>query len=324
MNINQLRYVAALAQHGLNMSETAAHLYTSQPGISQQIKLLEEELGVLLFERHGRQLRQITPAGKAIIELAQRALVEIDSVKQAAREFADPQRGELSIALTHTVARYAFPAVISCFRQQYPEVKIHLHLATPAQIAEQVNSGIVNFGIATEVMSHFEDLVALPCYRWRRAVLMPSDHPLAANPNLTIADLARYPLATYTFGFDRGAPLTLAFEQQGYTPTVSFTATDADVIKTYVRLGLGIGIVAALAYDPAVDKDLHVVDGSGLFETSTAHIVFRRGAFFRGFSFDFLTLFAPHLTESAIDKALGLKSTAAIDALFADSELPLF
>ena len=324
MNIRQLRYISMVAKNGLNMSTTAEKLYTSQPGVSKQIKQLEEELGVQIFERRGRQITRITVAGEAIIEQADRVLIEIESLRRAAKEFSDPGVGDISMAMTHTVARYAFPPVVKAFSERYPRIKIHFHLATPSQIADQVSKGTVNFGIATEVMAYFEDLVTLPCYRWRRAVLVPADHPLTQQQPLTLAALVHYPLATYTFGFDPGAPLDVAFRNEGLRPEVNFTATDADVIKTYVRLGHGVGIVAALAYDETLDTDLRCLDASHLFEVSTAHIVFRRGSFIRQHMFDFIELFAPHLTEDVVQAAQSPRGKTAVAALLADAELPTY
>jgi len=324
MNIRQLRYISMVAKNGLNMSTTAEKLYTSQPGVSKQIKLLEDELGVQIFERRGRQITRVTAAGEALIEQADRVLIEIESLRRTAKEFSDPGSGDISMAMTHTVARYAFPPIVQKFTEHYPRIKIHFHLATPSQIADQVSKGTVNFGIATEVMTYFEDLVALPCYRWRRAVLVPAEHPLLQEQTLTLAALARYPLATYTFGFDPGAPLEIAFRNQGLQPEVNFTATDADVIKTYVRLGHGVGIVAALAYDGELDADLHCLDASHLFEVSTAHIVFRRGSFMRQHMLDFLAIFAPHLTEEVIAAAQSPRGKANLAMLLENAELPLY
>jgi LysR family cys regulon transcriptional activator len=324
MNLRQLRYITAVAKHGLNVSATAESLHTSQPGVSKQIRQLEDELGVQIFERSGRQLTRITPAGHAIIEIANRALVEIESLKQAAQEHSDASLGTLSMAATHTVARYAFPPVLEKFVERYPKVHVHTHLGTPHQIAELVANGDVDFGIATEAMEHFEDLVAIPCYRWRRSVLVPKDHPLVNVEPLTLRAVADHPLVTYVFGFDRGAPLDVAFRAEGLAPNVAFTATDADIIKKYVRMGLGAGIVATLAYDAANDTDLRALDASHLFEVSTARIVFRRGLFFRTFMYDFLELFAAHLTRDLIESVLSVRSRTAMDPLLVDVDLPLF
>ena len=324
MNLRQLRYISEVARHDLNVSATADALYTSQPGVSKQIRQLEDELGVQIFERSGRQLTRITPAGEAIIELANRALIEVDSLRQAAQEHSDPAIGELSLAATHTVARYAFPPVIDKLVEKYPRVHIHTHLGTPLQIAELVAHGKVDFGIATEAMEHFEDLVAIPAYRWRRCFLVPPGHPLLEVENLTLQDVAKYPLVTYVFGFDHGSPLETAFRRAKVTPEVAVTATDADIIKEYVRMGLGVGIVATLAHDADKNSGLEAIDASELVEVSTARIVFRRGLFFRGYMYDFLELFAPHLTRELIEAALSVRSRSAMDPLLVDVDLPLF
>lgn len=324
MNLRQLRYISEVAKHDLNVSATADSLFTSQPGVSKQIRQLEDELGIQIFERSGRQLTRITPAGRAIIELADRALIEVETLKQAAQEYSDPSLGELSLAATHTVARYVFPPVVEKLKARYPRVHIHTHMGTPLQIAELVVHGKVDFGIATEAMEHFEDLVAIPCYRWRRSFLVPPGHPLLEEKPLTLRAVAEFPLVTYVFGFDPGSPLDVAFRREGLTPEVAITATDADIIKTYVRMGLGVGIVATLAHDADRDSGLHALDASEFVETSTARIVFRRGLFFRGYMYEFLELFAPHLTRELIEAALSVRSRSAMDPLLVDVDLPLF
>lgn len=323
MNLRQLRYISEVAKHDLNVSATADALYTSQPGVSKQIRQLEDELGVQIFERSGRQLTRITPAGRAIIELADRALIEVETLKQAAQEYSDPALGELALAATHTVARYAFPPVIEKLVRKYPKVHIHTHMGTPLQIAELVAHGKVDFGIATEAMEHFEDLVAIPCYRWRRSFLVPPGHPLLDVESLTLRDVAEYPLVTYVFGFDHGSPLDVAFRREHLTPEVAVTATDADIIKDYVRMGLGVGIVATLAHDADADSGLKAIDASQLIEISTARVVFRRGLFFRGYMYEFLELFAPHLTRELIEAALSVRSRSAMDPLLVDIDLPM-
>ena len=323
MNLRQLRYISEVAKHDLNVSATADSLFTSQPGVSKQIRQLEDELDVQIFERSGRRLTRITPAGRAIIELADRALIEVDTLKQAAQEYSDPSLGELSLAATHTVARYVFPPVVEKLKQKYPRVHIHTHMGTPLQIAELVAHGKVDFGIATEAMEHFEDLVAVPCYRWRRCFLVPPGHPLLDVEPLTLRAVAEYPLVTYVFGFDRGSPLDVAFRREGLTPEVAITATDADIIKAYVRMGLGVGIVATLAHDADADSGLHALDASEFVEISTARLVFRRGLFFRGYMYEFLELFAPHLTRDLIESVLSVRSRSAMDPLLVDVDLPL-
>lgn len=323
MNIRQLRYISAVARHGLNVSATAESLYTSQPGVSKQIRQLEDELGVQIFERNGRQLTRITPAGKAIIELADRALIEVDTIKEAALEFSDPTLGNLAIAASHTQARYALPPVIKRFVSRYPRVSIQLHQGTPVQIAELTMEGKVDLAIATEAMEHFEDLVMFPCYRWNRAVVVPKGHPLCDVKPLTLKALAEHPIATYVFGFTGRSKLDVAFNKIGVKPNVIFTATDADIIKTYVRAGIGVGIIARMAVDEKKDADLCALEANHLFETSTTKIGFRRATFLRGYTYDFIEMFAPHLQKELIDTAVKLRGRAAVDPLFVDVELPV-
>ncbi len=324
MNIRQLRYISAVARHGLNVSATAESLYTSQPGVSKQIRQLEDELGVQIFERNGRQLTRITPAGKAIIELADRALIEVDTIKEAALEFSDPTLGNLAIAASHTQARYALPPVIKHFVTRFPRVSIQLHQGTPMQIAELTMEGKVDLAIATEAMEHFEDLVMFPCYRWNRAVVVPKGHPLCDIKPLTMAALAEHPIATYVFGFTGRSKLDVAFNKLGLKPNVIFTATDADIIKTYVRAGIGVGIIARMAVDEEKDADLCALDAAHLFEPSTTKIGFRRATFLRGYTYEFIELFAPHLGKELIDTAVKLRTRAAVDPLFVDVELPVY
>ena len=322
MNLRQLRYISAVARHGLNISAASEALYTSQPGVSKQIRLLEDELGVQIFERSGRQLKRITPAGEAIMSLAEQILGDADNVRLVAEEFSDPDRGSLSIATTHTQARYALPQVIRLFRGRYKRVTLHMHQGTPMQIAEQAASGDVDFAIATEAMEHFEDLVMMPCYHWNRAIITPCDHPLRDEDPLTLEAVAEYPILTYVFGFTGRSQLDHAFNARRLKPQLVFTATDADVIKTYVRLGLGVGIVAKMAYDPAIDTDLCALDASHLFAASTTRIGFRRGTYLRQYMYDFMELFAPHLSKELVDQAVAARSRSEADRLFSNLELP--
>ncbi len=323
MKLQQLRYIWEVAHHDLNVSATAQSLYTSQPGISKQIRLLEDELGVEVFARSGKHLTRITPAGEKIIETAGEILRKVESIKQAAQEFSNEKRGTFSIATTHTQARYALPVVIQEFMSAYPEVVLNMHQGTPTQISEMAADGSVDFAIATEALELYSDLVMMPCYRWNRCVLVPKDHPLAQLPKLTLADVARHPIVTYVFGFTGRSKLDDAFMNEGLSPKVVFTAADADVIKTYVRLGVGIGIVAHMAYDPEQDSDLVALEASHLFEASTTSIGFRRGTFLRGFMYDFIQRFAPHLTPELVDRAVACTNRTELDELFADLPLPV-
>ncbi|WP_075172034.1 HTH-type transcriptional regulator CysB [Neptunomonas phycophila] len=323
MKLQQLRYIWEVARHDLNVSATAQSLYTSQPGISKQIRLLEDELGVEVFARSGKHLTRVTPAGEAILDIAGEILQKVESIKQVAQEFSDEKMGSLAVATTHTQARYALPKTITEFIKSYPDVSLHMHQGTPMQISEMAADGTVDFAIATEAMSHFSDLIMMPCYRWNRSVIVPKDHPLTQVSKLTLADLAQYPIVTYVFGFTGRSKLDDAFKKEGLDPKVVFTAVDSDVIKAYVRLNLGVGIVATMAYEPNVDTDLVALDASHLFESSTTKIGFRKGTFLRGYMFDFIHLFAPHLTKDVIRQVLDCSTRAEIDELFADLELPV-
>ncbi len=323
MKLQQLRYIWEVAHHDLNVSLTAQSLFTSQPGISKQIRLLEDELGVEIFARSGKHLTRITPAGRIIIEQAGEILRKVESIKRVAQEYSDETQGSLDVATTHTQARYALPSVITNFMDRYPEVSLHMHQGTPMQIAEMAADGTVDFAIATEAMEHFGDLVMMPCYRWNRCIVVPRHHPLAAAGKPGLDEIAAYPIVTYVFGFTGRSRLDEAFLRHGLTPKVVFTATDADVIKTYVRLGLGIGIMAQMAFDPDHDGDLVAIDAAHLFEPSTTMIGCRRGTFLRGYMYDFIELFAPHLTRDLVSEAFRLQSRDEIEALFAGLELPM-
>jgi LysR family cys regulon transcriptional activator len=324
MKLQQLRYIWEVSRHDLNVSATAASLYTSQPGISKQIRLLEDELGVEIFSRSGKHLTKVTPAGEQILKVAGDILRQVEGIKQLSQEHKSPNSGSLSIATTHTQARYALPDVIGGFIAKYPKVSLHMHQGTPLQISEQAADGTVDFAIATEALELFNDLIMMPCYRWNRCVLVPKDHPLAQLSELTLADVAAHPIVTYVFGFTGRSRLDDAFAGEGLEPQVVFTATDADVIKTYVRLGLGIGIVADMAFDAEADDDLVALDARHLFASSVTSIGFRRGTYLRGFMYDFIEAFAPHLTRSVVDQVMSLSSREAREAFFADISLPVY
>ena len=324
MKLQQLRYIWEVAHHEMNVSATAQSLFTSQPGISKQIRMLEDELGVEIFARNGKHLTRITPAGEAILKTAGEILYKTESIKHIAQEFKNPKKGSLSIATTHTQARYALPSVIKTFIDRYPDVSLHMHQGTPMQISELAANFEVDFAIATEALELFSDLIMMPCYRWNRTILVPKGHPLTEINNLRIEDVALFPIVTYVFGFTGRSKLDEAFLNKGLEPKVVFTATDADVIKTYVRLGLGIGIVAEMAYDPVADADLVVLNASHLFEPSVTKVGFRRGTYMRKFMYDFVELFAPHLTADLVDKAYQCQSKNDLEALFADIELPMY
>jgi len=306
------------------VTATADSLYTSQPGISKQIRLLEDELGFPIFIRNGKHLTEITPAGSEIIALAGDILRKVENIRNVADEFHDNKRGELSIATTHTQARYRLPDIIQQFIKMYPEVKLSLHQGTPIQISNLASRGIADLAIATEGLDAFENLIMLPCYDWNRCILVPRDHPLVKIDTLSLEDVADHPIVTYVFGFTGRSNLDEAFAEKNLQPKVVLTAVDADVIKTYVRLKLGVGIIARMAYDESIDSDLVAIDASHLFGKSTTYIGLRRDKFLRGYIYDFIALFAPHLPKSQVETAMKLKERKDVQALFNGLELPIY
>jgi LysR family transcriptional regulator, cys regulon transcriptional activator len=322
MKLHQLRYLAAVAQSGLNITAAAHKLHTSQPGVSKQIKLLEDELGFQIFTREGRNLTRITPAGQQVIERAARILQETQAIRDLATELRDEGRGSLSIGTTHTQARYVLPDVIREFRARYPQVRLNLHQGTTEQIAEMVAQDRIDCAIATGSEHLFDDLTLLPCYRWHRVLVVPREHPLASTARPSLKQLAAYPIVTYTFSFTGPSSLQQAFAKSGLAPDVAITARDADVIKAYVRLGLGVGIVAEMAVDPREDPDLVAIDASHLFLPHVTWIGFRRGVLLRKYMYEFIQLLAPHLDRRLVERAHRAASSAEVAQLLADVVLP--
>jgi LysR family cys regulon transcriptional activator len=304
MKLQQLRYLCEVANQGLNLSKAAEILHTSQPGISKQIRLLENELGVDIFVRNGKRVVETTPPGRAIIEIAERMLRDAKNLKQVGQEFANEAIGSLTIATTHTQARYALPSAIKHFTARYPKVKLILRQGSPTQISELVTSGVADIAIATEAIELFDELVMLPCYQWNRCIVVPPRHPLLKLDKLTLEAIARYPIITYDFAFTGRSKINQAFDAKRLVPNVVLTAIDADVIKTYVELGLGIGILAQMAFDPKRDKHLRSIDASHLFEPSTTRIGIGRNSYLRGYVYDFIEIFAPHLDHAAVKAAM--------------------
>ena len=324
MKLQQLRYIWEVTNHDLNISATAQSLFTSQPGVSKQIRLLEDELGVEIFARSGKHLTHVTPAGEVILGLAEEILRKVDSIKRVAQEFSNERSGTLAIATTHTQARYVLPRVIKNFIRTYPDVSLQMQQGTPTQIAEMAAEGTVDFAIATEALQLFNNLNIMPCYRWNRCIVVPKDHPLAQMEELTLEAVAEYPIVTYTFGFTGRSKLDDAFASRGLIPKVVFTAVDSDVIKTYVRLGLGIGIIAGLAYDEKIDGDLVKLDAKHLFASSVTSLAFRKGTFLRSYMYDFIVEFAPHLSKGLIQDLLSCSNASEHYALYEHIELPVY
>jgi LysR family cys regulon transcriptional activator len=304
VNLQQIKYLCAVVDHGLNVSVAAEALFTSQPGISKQVRQLEDELGLSIFVRQGKRLASLTPAGVIVVATARRALRELANLKRVADEYRGEDTGTLAIATTHTQARYVLPQVLREFATRYPKVRVVLHQGNPLQVAEQTAKGDVDIGIATEALADYPELATLPCYEWNRVVLVPRRHPLAQMKPLTIEDLAKFPIVTYDFSFTGRSAINAAFAAHGLDPNVVLTALDADVIKTYVELGMGVGIVARMAYDPARDTAFEMLDAAHLFAPSTTRLGLRRGVFLRGYVYAFIALFAPKYDRAAVDAAL--------------------
>ena len=304
MKLQQLRYLTEVVRRGLNVSQAADALHTSQPGVSKQIRALEDELGIQVFVRHGKRLVSITEPGKAVVAIAERILSEAQNLRRAGEEFANDQLGTLTIAATHTQARYALPKAVAAFKRRYAKVKLVIHQGNPTQICEQVLTGEADLCVATEAIAEYPELVSMPVYQWNRCVVVPPKHALLKAAPLPLEKLAQYPIVPYDFAFANRSLVEKAFENRGLHPNVVLTALDSDVIKTYVELGLGIGILAKMAFDPKRDIDLRAIDASHLFESSTTRLGIKRNAYLRRYTYEFIELFAPHLPRATVERAV--------------------
>ena len=305
MNFQQLRSVREATRQGFNLTDVAEALRTSQPGVSRQIRELEEELGIEIFVRAGKRLVGLTPPGEALLPLVERLLLEAENMRRVGQEFKASKEGKLTVAATHSQARYALPQVVLEFRAQYPKVAFHLHQGSPRQVADMLLSGEADIGVATEALAGFDGLVTLECYRWTHGVVLPVGHPLLSAPGpLTLETLAAYPIITYDVGFTGRSHLDDAFARAHISPDIVLTAMDADVIKTYVELGMGVGIVAAIAFDPERDRHLRMIDARHLFQMNTTRLALRQGTWLRGYIYDFVELFVPTLTRDVIERAM--------------------
>jgi LysR family cys regulon transcriptional activator len=304
MKLHQLKYIHEVTQQGLSISAAALALHTSQPGVSKQIQLLEEELGLQIFLRNGKRLVGITEPGQQILKLAAQVMFDMQNIKRVGDEFTRVETGTLTIATTHTQARYKLPMAVQQFIQMFPNVKLTIHQGNPSQVAAQVASGEADIGIATESISLDERLLCLPCYEWNRCLVLPEHHALMQEPNITLDTIGAYPLITYDFAFTGSTLVSKVFNDAGVTPNIVLTAIDADVIKTYVNLGLGIGLIANMAYDEKRDFPLRSLDCSHLFPNSTTYLGFRKDAFLRGYMLSFMQLLSPHVSQQVIEDAL--------------------
>ncbi len=323
MTLTQIKYLLGVVDNGLNITTAAERLYTSQPGISKQLRQLEEEVGVQIFSRKGKALVGITPAGESIVEYARRIMRDVDNIRSIGKDIMAAEEGTLSIATTHTQARYVLPRVIEQFRERYPNVKLELHQGTSEQIADLVHDNRVDFAIATGSQSLFPELNLLPCFHWDRIVLTKKDHPLATSTSeLTLAALAEHPLITYVFSSNRESSFLRTFVDANLEPNVVFTAWDADVIKTYVRMGLGVGIIAPMAVGCDDLDDLQATDAKGLFPSVTTWIGMPRDRALRRYMLEFIELFAPHWPRDFVEQAATASSQTVVDELAAQVDLP--
>ncbi|RJF99496.1 CysB family HTH-type transcriptional regulator [Noviherbaspirillum saxi] len=304
MNFQQLRSIREAARRGYNLTEVANVLFTSQPGVSRQIRELEEELGVEIFERNGKRLTGLTDPGKGILQIIERLLLEAENLRQASQEYAGEKSGTLAVATTHTQARYVLPRVVQSFRTAFPDVRIALQQSSPEHIAEWVISGKADVGIATEGLSQFEELVSFPCYRWSHMIVVPEDHPLSGAHKVSLQELAAYPLITYDVGFTGRSHIDDAFREAGIATDIVLTAMDSDVIQQYVSLGMGVGIVASMAVETNLARGLRAVEAAHLFAPNVTRLAVRRGAYLRSYVYEFILQFAPELRRRDIETAL--------------------
>jgi LysR family cys regulon transcriptional activator len=308
VNFQQLRSVREAVRQGYNLTEVAEALHTSQPGVSRQIRELEEELGIEIFVRAGKRLTGLTPPGEVVLPIVERLLVEADNLRRAGADFAAQDRGTLTIAATHSQARYALPPAVRDFCAAHPEVVLHMHQGSPQQVAELLLSGEADIGVATEALAGYEGLLALPCYSWTPSVVVPRGHVLAEEADqgisLTLPRLADFPLITYETGYTGRSHIDDAFARHEVKPNVVLAAMDADVIKTYVELGMGVGLVASIAYDEQRDTALRAIDARHLFATNMTRLALRRGAYLRSYAYEFIRCFAPPLTRELISQAM--------------------
>ncbi len=306
MNFQQLRSVREAVRSGFNLTEVSAALHTSQPGVSRQIRELEDELGVEIFVRAGKRLTGLTPPGVQLLPIVERLLQDAENLKRAGRDFQSEETGQLSSAATHSQARYALPQVVKDFRDKFPKVSLHLHQGSPKQVAQMLISGEADIGVATEALADYAALVTLPCYRWTHSVVVPQGHPLQLQQQpITLAQLAQYPIITYESGYTGRSHIDNAFASENLHPDVVLSAMDADVIKTYVELGMGVGIVASVALDAERDRQLGILDAGHLFQINVTRLGVKRGAWLRGYAYSFIETFVPTLTKDVVLQALG-------------------
>jgi LysR family cys regulon transcriptional activator len=310
MNLHQFRFVREAVRQNFNLTEAAKALFTSQPGVSKAIIELEDELGVEIFTRHGKRVRSLTEPGRIILQSVERILQEVESLKRVGKDYAAQDQGNLVIAATHTQARYSLPAAIAEFKKRFPKVHLSILQGSPTQVAEMVLHDQADLCIATEAISNYKELVSLPCFQWHHVAVMQPDHPLLDRKLLSLDDLTQYPLITYDNAFAGRGKIDHAFSLRGLKPDVLLEAIDADVIKTYVELGMGIGIIAGMAFDPERDKNLKAISVGHLFGMNASRVAVKQGAYLRSYIYTFIELLAPTLTRKMVESAMsGAKET---------------
>lgn len=305
MNLHQFRFVQEAIRRNLNLTETAKALHTSQPGVSKAIIELEEELGVEIFARHGKRLKRVTEPGEHVLKSIELIMREVGNLRRIGEQFSAQDSGTLSIATTHTQARYVLPQPVAKLREAFPKVNVSLHQGSPDQVARMVLDEVAEIGIATESLTQYDDLVTLPCYEWQHMLVIPVDHPLSKKENISLEDLAEEPLITYHPSFTGRTKIDLAFAAKRLQPRIALEAIDSDVIKTYVRLGLGVGIVAEMAIkEDGTNSDLIAIPAGPLFGINVARVAFKRSAYLRNFVYKFAELLSDKLDRALITKAM--------------------
>ncbi|HEY1059512.1 MAG TPA: CysB family HTH-type transcriptional regulator [Limnobacter sp.] len=304
MNFQQLRIVRETVRQGYNLTEVANTLYTSQPGVSKHIRDLEEELGVELFVRKGKRLMGLTDPGKELLVVVERMLLDARNIKNLAEQYSSRDVGQLTVVTTHTQARYSLPEVVSAFKRLFPKVHLRLHQGSPKEITQMLLDGQADIGIATEVLGNVDDLVSFPYYQWKHQVIVKNDHPLLQLDKPTLADVAEYPVITYQEGFTGRIKIDETFAAHGLNPDIAISALDADVIKTYVELGLGVGIIANMAFSRAKDTGLSLLNIDNPFPVNTTSIAVRKGHYLRSFAYKFIELCNAELSESRLQSVL--------------------
>jgi LysR family cys regulon transcriptional activator len=324
VKLQQLRFLDAVVRNNLNVSSAAEELYTSQPGVSHQIKLLEEELDIKIFERSGKKLTGISPAGYAVLEHVESLLNNVKSIKQAAREYSMANRGSLSIATTHTQAQFILPKILQKYSQKYPRIDLQVHQGNPKAMCKLAANNSVDFVLASETIDEFDELVTIPAYKWNRYIVVPKGHGLTTKTEITLADLAAYPILTYMLGLTGRSKLDRTFQNANLEPNVVFTATDSDVIKTYVKLGFGVGIIAEMAKSEPHDDDLTCIDASHLFPDSMIKVGFRHSRHIATYQYEFLHMMTPYLDIDTIKDLVHTRALNDRNEILSKHSVPSF